>query len=397
MFLPKLIITLFVLGVSGSDFERHCRDCMVYTSCSSAKERVAKYQNQDTLNLFERANCGYEDTRPKVCCSDFRVSAPSFQNRAASTEDYYNKEIIYEEGDEDAQETTEEPVIRSQYHIENITSTDNSEMSPEMTNKLRLLTNYNCGQILGRRIVGGTRAELYEFPWMALISYKTVDDLDFSCGGSIISSRYILTAAHCITPHILGVRVGEYIINDDAPDCNFDGSICSPPYIDLGVEYSSIIVHEHYNPDDKSNDIALIPLLEDIDFTQDNLAPVCLPITERLRSKDLSGKEVTVAGWGVTETGKKSGYLLKVNLKVQPEDTCRKYHSTMICAGSGDGRDSCGADSGGPLMFSSEYYGSTRFVQFGLVSYGQVRCGSDVGYYTDVRQYIDWILRNIRE
>lgn len=51
-----------------------------------------------------------------------------------------------------------------------------------------------CGQY-GRkmRIVGGEEAEAHEFPWIVYLSYRG----KFYCGGTLITSRHILTAAHC--------------------------------------------------------------------------------------------------------------------------------------------------------------------------------------------------------
>lgn len=46
-------------------------------------------------------------------------------------------------------------------------------------------------------IVGGIEAKAHEFPHMAAIGYRIFDEVEFKCGGSLISERYLLTAAHC--------------------------------------------------------------------------------------------------------------------------------------------------------------------------------------------------------
>ncbi|KAH9642611.1 hypothetical protein HF086_011204 [Spodoptera exigua] len=53
------------------------------------------------------------------------------------------------------------------------------------------------------RVVGGVDAALGDFPWMALLGYKSkrTGTTNWLCGGSLISSRHVLTAAHCIHNH----------------------------------------------------------------------------------------------------------------------------------------------------------------------------------------------------
>lgn len=54
---------------------------------------------------------------------------------------------------------------------------------------------------VGPSVVGGQRANPAEYPHMALLGYNSgLSDgqLEWLCGGAIISLRYILTAAHCI-------------------------------------------------------------------------------------------------------------------------------------------------------------------------------------------------------
>lgn len=47
------------------------------------------------------------------------------------------------------------------------------------------------------RVVGGTVAEIDDFPWMALLQYRKGDKIESACGGTLINNRYIITAAHC--------------------------------------------------------------------------------------------------------------------------------------------------------------------------------------------------------
>ena len=61
-----------------------------------------------------------------------------------------------------------------------------------------------CGEAIRHRavrIVGGRASGAHEFPWNArLIVY---DDKEFyGCGGSLISDRWVLTAAHCLDGYV---------------------------------------------------------------------------------------------------------------------------------------------------------------------------------------------------
>jgi len=60
-----------------------------------------------------------------------------------------------------------------------------------------ILESLDCGYVRGNRIAFGTEAALKQFPWMALLKYD--DNIQpYKCGGSLITNRYVLTAAHCI-------------------------------------------------------------------------------------------------------------------------------------------------------------------------------------------------------
>lgn len=129
-----------------------------------------------------------------------------------------------------------------------------------------LLNMTKCGQVdPTRRIVGGTRADMNEFPWIGLVKYKIGRFFKYTCGSSLISDKYVLTCAHCITSlpfgyEIVAVRLGEYDRTTD-PDCLlFDENQqeCNPPVQDIPIE--NLIPHPNYNTPRYANDVGLIRL-----------------------------------------------------------------------------------------------------------------------------------------
>lgn len=263
-----------------------------------------------------------------------------------------------------------------------------------------------CGYIdVGDKIRNGEDAGLFEFPWMALLSYNNTieEETQFACGGSIINERYILTAAHCLVGTVfplVGVRVGEYDLGSEN-DCD-EADYCIPPTLDLPVE--KIIAHPGFNKTSLyADDIGLVRVPKiDIGTYQ----AVCLPTVPEIRDQEFS--LAVVSGWGYTEANRttSTGVLQKVELPVQDQDTCSdayrgkqevKISHKQWCIGGADKKDTCQGDSGGPLQVASDFNGEGRYIQHGIVSFGHAYCGATgyPGVYTKVPYYMQWILDNI--
>jgi len=237
--------------------------------------------------------------------------------------------------------------------------------------------------------VGGEEAGKHEFPWLVRLQRKTGGGL--LCGGSIISPRSILTAAHCFRDPMnnlinLQILAGAHDMN------NATGERESRQVRDL----KEIICHTDYNNRNMQNDICILSLTSDLQMTQ------WVSFVEIADDNTVIPGSGVVAGWGtVVENGTVASIVLrKVSVPMVPNPTCSNAYSVvpgisitngMMCAGTG-GKDSCQGDSGGPLMCSYDANGTPVLYACGIVSFG-VGCGDArfPGVYTKISHYRNWI------
>ncbi|XP_073814913.1 serine protease ea-like [Musca autumnalis] len=270
-----------------------------------------------------------------------------------------------------------------------------------------------CGVSMSNRILRGNITDIDEFPWMALIQIKTGPSrFHFNCGGSLINSRYVLTAGHCvkfeqINWELYAVRLGEWNLTVD-PDCLVDyrgRKECMPRVIDIRIDYA--IVHPAYIPASREHfhDIAIIRLKESV-AGYPHLIPICLPVDPSIRYKKFTKRVVSVAGWGATENSTSSAVKLKAKLRVGNIPECQKRYRKVsislnshyqMCASGVKGVDSCTGDSGGALMVQEHIDNRNVYFAVGMVSFGPVPCASKSlpGVYTRIGNYIDWIIENL--
>lgn len=245
--------------------------------------------------------------------------------------------------------------------------------------------DYKCPNVVDL-IVGGEQARVGEFPHQALLGYNSENNkVEFKCGGSLISKRFVLTAAHCSkggeVPTVVRLAELDLVVDDD-------------DQVDFDVE--QFIKHPLYSKKQAYHDIALVKLAQDVYFTK-MIRPACL-----WTGNALNTSAAMATGFGHTEYGGKlSDRLMKVQLQVYPSTDCtfeqakRKFPMGVIdgqiCAGSkNDNRDTCQGDSGGPLEIVTDQKGCTFHV-IGVTSTG-VACGYGTpSIYTRVSSYIDWI------
>ncbi|KAL6466613.1 hypothetical protein MHYP_G00244170 [Metynnis hypsauchen] len=238
------------------------------------------------------------------------------------------------------------------------------------------------------RILGGSSALPGSHPWMAALYIG-----EEFCAGSLVSSCWVISAAHCFLRNPLKstVRVvlGQHFYNDTGPNTRTFG-------IENYVRYHNYV---QFNP--TVHDIVLVKLKKVNGRCAPKtqfIRPICLP--ERFMTfPDYTC--CTITGWGhMQEKGNSYSHLREGMVKIIPYEKCSapdvyglEVRPGMLCAGSDTCVDACQGDSGGPLACVRD---GVSFL-YGIISWGD-GCGrtGKPGVYTKVPKYAGWINHIIR-
>ncbi|XP_050093159.1 venom serine protease-like [Anopheles aquasalis] len=244
--------------------------------------------------------------------------------------------------------------------------------------------NCECGRKKTQRIVNGVETAVNEFPMMAaLIDVKTKTVI---CGATIITDNYALTAAHCLlqrTKDDTVLLVGDHNIRT--------GSDTSFAQIYTVAQFLS---HYGFTLKPVANDIAMVRTQNAIQYNA-AVGPACLPW--RYARQTFEGQQLEATGWGDLDFGgPRSDTLQKVQLSVIGNSECSQRLGTTVpyqqlCTFTPD-RDTCQADSGGPLFYTNPSSGLLYNV--GLVSFGFACATERPSVNTRVTEFLDWIMAN---
>ncbi|XP_026558992.1 ovochymase-1 [Pseudonaja textilis] len=243
-------------------------------------------------------------------------------------------------------------------------------------------------QRLSTHIIGGEEACPHCWPWQVSLHFLG----DYRCGGAIINSTWVLTAAHCVkitsNPSYWTIVAGNHdrILKEAAEQVR---------------RVESITVHPAFDVASYDSDIALIQLQMPLIYSA-AVRPVCLPSSMELLPSFVL---CTVTGWAsFQEVGGLATRLQQMHVPLVANDLCeQKYYFNhpggitpqMLCAGfaSLESHDSCQGDSG-LLVCQNE---NKPFILHGIASWG-VGCAQPKrpGVYSRVSAFFDWIVSVIK-
>ena len=241
------------------------------------------------------------------------------------------------------------------------------------------------------KIVGGFHANKTDWPFIA--------KLNIGCGASILSSKWLLTAAHCCEVHptiiITGAQKGGYSFTGDTNEKQY--------------KIKNIIIHEKYGVAgfEYGFDFCLLETEETMELDGTYSGTVSLPdrapkfpspsykCSIDLCSSDKCCK-CAVAGYGTTQyEGLLADALMATDVNLIDNHVCSDlvsgfHQESEFCAGYLEGgRDSCQGDSGGPLVCYDRY---DNAILTGVVSWGyKCAVAHNPGIYGKVFTIVDWI------
>ncbi|VVC96817.1 unnamed protein product [Leptidea sinapis] len=253
------------------------------------------------------------------------------------------------------------------------------------------LTCVSATPTLSPRIVGGNETTIQRYPFMSNMQYGVWGIWWYqACGGSLITTRAVLSAAHCFymdSPSSWRVILGTSWASSGGTT----------------YEVSNLIWHPGYDPSTLDNDVAIVKLARSAVLSNSvGIGRVAAP------SYELPDGSVTYAvGWGTLSSGGSSPETLQhVDLNVINQEICAQRYLQlkslpgnedwpditpgMLCVGALDvgGKDACQGDSGGPLVHD-------RNVLVGITSWGY-GCAHPTypGVNTRVSVYYKWVMSN---
>ncbi|KAG6450174.1 hypothetical protein O3G_MSEX006447 [Manduca sexta] len=250
--------------------------------------------------------------------------------------------------------------------------------------RIRLLEEEAAKDVSNSRIVGGSVSDISQTPYQVGLVITVLFILQTVCGGSLISSTRVVTAAHCNHDGVITAQSFTAVFGSNFI---FSGG--------TRIRTTNVVMHPQWNPRTVNNDIAIIRI-SPVTFSN-VIQPIALPSGGELNN-NFVGWNALASGFGLTRDGGNippNQRLSSVTLPVISNSDCADVYGpfvrdTNICTSGEGGRGTCQGDSGGPLAPLS----GGRRILIGVTSYG-AEAGCQVGLpaaYARVTSYISWIL-----
>uniref|UniRef100_A0AB38ZEN4 Venom S1 protease 22 n=1 Tax=Oncocephalus sp. TaxID=2944721 RepID=A0AB38ZEN4_9HEMI len=238
------------------------------------------------------------------------------------------------------------------------------------------------------RMIGGKEYARFEYPFTVGVAYSTYPTRPH-CGGTIITSRHVLTAAHC-TVNAVG-PIGMYITLGEHERGMTPGAYT--------IKVDRLIQHPGFHPILLQNDISLLVVNNHL-LMSSVVGPACFPTRS---IEELAGTHVRILGWGADRVGGPMKFRpQKLDTRVVDKYTCNRvwpHHVsanpvTQLCTISKN-KTPCQGDSGGPVVSLNPE--TNRYYLVGIVSFGSQCKDNKPSVQTLVSAFKDWIMGHIQE
>ncbi|XP_070490271.1 CLIP domain-containing serine protease B9-like isoform X2 [Chironomus tepperi] len=329
LLIALIVLLKFILTIQQNSCTlpdgKQISTCIRLHYCDSFQNLIKQYNSKPPQDVVRNINSHVCAGGGYVCCPDNARSAPVTTTTTAAP-----------------------PIVIAPEKAANLPRSPSDLNAVRSHRNFNLINEKSCGVSTTYRIVGGIDADLKEFPWAVLLGYQLLDSFSWGCGGSLISSRFVLTAAHCITNDLTSVRLGEHTISKET-DCDELGA-CADPVQDIAIEKK--IKHPSYKrASAPKNDIAILKLVSPADTTKNNVKTICLPTTEATDIETVKSKKTTliITGWGKVGSGNQADVLQKAYVPYVENSDCARTFArekidifpTYLCAGGHNKTDTC--------------------------------------------------------
>ncbi|XP_048485902.1 modular serine protease [Plutella xylostella] len=238
-----------------------------------------------------------------------------------------------------------------------------------------------CGKVTPEAtglVSNGVSAKHGELPWHVGIYRKTTEPYKQICGGSIISTSVVISAAHCFWDDTVKLQDPKWF-------AVAAGKIYRPWHeaMDKFAQHrdvSNLIIPDTFYGSETNYDydVAIVLVSQPFEYKV-YIRPVCINFNLELEKEQLkTGSKGKVAGWGFTGPNDPPSPVLKVvELPYISERECLArappgyrdlVTSQKFCTGAEDRKTVCKGDSGGGLVFPSKELGVLRYYLRGIVS-----------------------------